>query len=72
MVYCLYEHFWLFDGSVFYNALPKIADVLGRKELVKKILDVIKDLLEVVIPIGNEIYRDENGSVFLVPESLKT
>ncbi len=57
-----------FDGNTFYNAVPKIGNVLGRKELVKKVLDAVKDFLEVVIPIGNEIYRDENGSVFLVPE----
>jgi len=60
-----------FDGNDFYNAVPKIADVLSRKALVSKILDNIKVLLEVIIPIGNEIYRDENGSVFLVPEIRK-
>ena len=60
-----------FDGDEFYYTAPKIADVLGRKALVEKILDNIKVLLEVIIPIGNEIYRDENGSVFLVPESAK-
>ena len=60
-----------FDGNDFYNAVPKIADVLGRKALVRKILDNIKTFLEVIIPIGNEIYRDENGSVFLVPESCE-
>ncbi|SDN71698.1 CRISPR-associated protein, Csx11 family [Desulfonauticus submarinus] len=60
-----------FNGDEFYYTAPKIADVLGRKVLVEKILDKIKTLLEVVVPIGNEIYRDENGSVFLVPESAK-
>ncbi len=60
-----------FDGNDFYNAVPKIGDVLGRKALVQKILDNIKILLEVIIPIGNEIYRDENGSVFLVPETCE-
>ncbi|SNR89526.1 CRISPR-associated protein Csx11 [Desulfurobacterium atlanticum] len=60
-----------FDGNDFYNAVPKIGDLLGRKALVQKILDNIKILLEVIIPIGNEIYRDENGSVFLVPENCE-
>ncbi|WP_022854097.1 CRISPR-associated protein Csx11 [Thermodesulfatator atlanticus] len=60
-----------FDGNDFYNAVPKIGDVLGRKALVQKVLDNIKILLEVIIPIGNEIYRDENGSVFLVPETCE-
>ncbi len=60
-----------FDGNDFYNAVPKIGDVLGRKALVQKILDNIKILLEVIVPLGNEIYRDENGSVFLVPETCK-
>ncbi len=60
-----------FSGSEFYNAVPKIGDVLGRKALVEKILDNIKILLEVIIPIGNEVYRDEDGSIFLVPESCE-
>ncbi len=60
-----------FNGDEFYYTVPKIADVLGRKALVENILDKIKFLLEVLIPIGNEIYRDENGSVFLVPMSAK-
>ncbi len=59
-----------FDGDEFYHSVNKIADVLGRKSLVEKVLENIRLLLEVIIPIGNEIYRDENGSVFLVPESL--
>lgn len=58
-----------FDGDEFYHSVNKISDVLGRKSLVEKIFENIKILLEVIIPIGNEIYRDENGSVFLVPET---
>ena len=58
-----------FDGDEFYHSVNKIADVLGRKSLVEKIFEKIKILLEMIIPIGNEIYRDENGSIFLVPES---
>ncbi len=59
-----------FDGDEFYHSVNKIAATLGRKSLVEKIFENIKILLEVIIPIGNEIYRDENGSVFLVPESV--
>jgi len=59
-----------FDADEFYHSINKIADVLGRKSLVEKIFENIKILLEVIIPIGNEIYRDENGSIFLVSESV--
>lgn len=45
----------------------KVGDIIGRKKRIEVALDLIKDLLEVHIPLGNEIYRDENGSVFLVP-----
>ena len=30
-------------------------------------LNNIRDLFEEQYPIGNEIYRDENGSAFLIP-----
>jgi len=60
-----------FDGVGFCHSSWKIGDVLGRKELIKRILDVYKDVLEVIIPIGNEIYRDENGSVFLLPACME-
>lgn len=59
-----------FNGFDYITKSNKIGDILGRKNRIELALDLIGDLLEVHIPLGNEIYRDENGSVFLVPEDF--
>jgi len=59
-----------FNGFDYVTKSNKVGDILGRKKRVELALNWIKDLLEVYIPLGNEIYRDENGSVFLIPESF--
>ncbi len=59
-----------FNGFDYITKSNKVGDILGRKKRVELALDLIRDLLEVHIPLGNEIYRDENGSVFLVPEEF--
>jgi hypothetical protein len=57
----------LFDGLAFLQKNPTITDLLGRQEALQDALDRVKELLEVTYPLGNEIYRDENGSAFVVP-----
>lgn len=46
----------------------KVPVLLERKEWLKKGLDYVKKLLEEDYPVGNEVYRDENGSIFVVPD----
>jgi len=58
-----------FNGFNYIMKSNKVGDILGRKKRIELALDLVKYLLEVYVPIGNEIYRDENGSVFLIPES---
>ncbi len=59
--------------SVRYNGLDyltqarSVNDILGKQQALKNTLDTIKSLLEIEYPIANEVYRDENGSVFLFP-----
>ncbi len=37
---------------------------------VKKIDDKIKEIVEIDYALGNEIYRDETGIYFIVPENI--
>ncbi len=46
----------------------KIPILLERKEWMKKGLDNVKKLIEEDYPLGNEVFRDENGSIFVVPD----
>lgn len=59
-----------FNGLDYIFKGVKIGDIEGRRAALVKSLDQIKELVEVIVPIGNEIYRDENGAVYLIPESF--
>jgi len=56
------------DGLSFLNSVHRVPDILGRQQALTDALDKVKELLEVEYPLGNEIYRDENGSAFVVPD----
>jgi hypothetical protein len=55
------------SGLPFLQRSPSISDLLGRRSAMHSALDQARELLEVTYPLGNEIYRDENGSAFVVP-----
>ncbi|MGI9057473.1 MAG: CRISPR-associated protein Csx11 [Ktedonobacteraceae bacterium] len=57
-----------FNGLDFFTRANRIPDLLAYKELVESGLDNVRLLLEEKYPLGTEIYRDENGSVFIVPD----
>lgn len=57
-----------FDGLSFLERSQTIGDLLGRQKSLQTTLNCVRKLLEETYPIGNEVYRDENGSAFLVPD----
>ncbi len=57
-----------FDGINFLAKANRIPDLLARRNLLVNGLDEVRELLEIKYPLGLEIYRDENGSVFIVPD----
>lgn len=59
------------DGFTFWATSTRIGDNLARKNCIEQALDEVQTLLEVTYPLGTEIYRDQNGSVFLVPDVSK-
>ncbi len=56
-----------FDGLRSLEQVATIGDLLGRQAALQSALDGVRELLEVIYPLGNEVYRDENGSAFVVP-----
>ena len=42
------------------------ADLIARRKALEEALNRVRDLLEVEYPVGTEVYRDENGSVFVI------
>jgi hypothetical protein len=55
------------DGPTFWGNSTRVGDLLARKGCFEEGLGKIQGLLEVIYPLGSEIYRDENGSIFIVP-----
>lgn len=57
-----------FDGIMVVDRSPNIPALLARRAWVKEGLDKVQKLLEEDYPIGTEVYRDSNGSLFVVPD----
>lgn len=55
-------------GLGFLINVARIPDMLARRQLAEDGLDKVKHLLEFTYPLGTEVYRDEGGSVFVVPD----
>jgi CRISPR-associated Csx11 family protein len=56
------------DGLAFWGNSTRIGDLLARKACIEDALNSIQILIEVTYPLGFEVYRDENSSVFIVPD----
>src|SRR2546425_6732121 len=56
------------NGSSFSERVARIPDLLVRQKLISDGLDRVRTLLEETYPLGTEVYRDEDGSVFIVPD----
>jgi len=57
-----------FNSAKILENISKIPILLTRKRWLIEGMDNVKELLEEIYPLGNEVYRDENGSIFVVPD----
>lgn len=57
------------DFFQFAASAQKIIDVVARRDKLDECYAVLKKLLETNYPLANEIYRDEYGPVYLIPEA---
>ena len=53
------------DGLAYLAQSNNIPDLLARRALATQIYDALQDILEWEFPLAGEVYRDENGPVFL-------
>ena len=60
------------NGLGFLLGVSNIPDLLARKDLLTQTFNKIQEIMELTYPIGTEVYRDENGSIFIVPGCDKT
>lgn len=57
------------DGSAFVQRVARIPDLIARRHLLAEAFGRVRELLEKTYPLGTEVYRDENGSVYVVPDN---
>ncbi|MCL4514310.1 MAG: CRISPR-associated protein Csx11 [Firmicutes bacterium] len=57
-----------FNSSQIVDRSPSISALLARRAWINEGLDKVESLLEETYPLGTEVYRDANGSVFVVPD----
>jgi hypothetical protein len=58
------------DGLAYISNVARVPDLLARQKLLSDALDQVRTLLEVEYPLGSEVYRDQDGSIFIVPDVL--
>ncbi len=56
------------NGLDYLLKVHRIPDLLARQEIILDSLNRVRNLLEVTYPLGSEVYRDENGSIYVVPD----
>jgi hypothetical protein len=56
------------NGLDYVLNVVRIPDLLARQELLTDCLDKVRALIEITHPLGSEVYRDENGSIYVVPD----
>ncbi len=56
------------NGLEYLSEVIRVPDLLARKEILSDALNRVKTLLEEQYPIASEVYRDENGSLYIVPD----
>ncbi|NLV20415.1 MAG: hypothetical protein GXY49_00245 [Syntrophomonadaceae bacterium] len=56
------------DGISYLAESVSMGDLRVRKNKLDQYLDQVKQLLEEEYPVATEVYRDENGSVFVFPD----
>lgn len=58
-----------YPGLEFIGQAVRISDTLARKTWIQGKLDQVRERFEDELPLGNEIYRDENGALFLAAQT---
>jgi len=56
------------DGLEFIQKANSLPELKARRQLLNEELDSLQDFLEEKYPLATEVYRDENGSIFIFPD----
>ncbi len=57
-----------FDGQEALSRATKLPDLLARQKIILDGLRRVRDLLEEQYPLGTEVYCDNSGSIYVIPD----
>lgn len=56
------------DALTYLTGVSRLPDLVVRQNTLQNALNQVKVLLETQFPLATEVYRDENGSLYVVPD----
>lgn len=56
------------NSSAFLDHVTRMPDLLARQQLIQSGFDKVRIFLEETYPLGTEVYRDEDSSLYVVPD----
>ncbi|NTV46401.1 MAG: CRISPR-associated protein Csx11 [Chlorobiales bacterium] len=56
------------DALAYFSNVSRLPDLIARQNNLQTAINKVQTLLETVYPIATEVYRDENGSLYVVPD----
>jgi hypothetical protein len=56
------------DGLAYLTHVSRLPDLIARQDALQLALNNVQILLEQTYPLATEVYRDENGSLYVVPD----
>ncbi|MEZ4736803.1 MAG: CRISPR-associated protein Csx11, partial [Caldilineaceae bacterium] len=56
------------DALTYLTNVSRLPDLMARQDTLQNALNKVQRLLEVDYPLATEVYRDENGALYVVPD----
>lgn len=56
------------DALAYFSNVSRLPDLIARQNNLQTSINNVQTLLETVYPLATEVYRDENGSLYVVPD----
>ncbi len=56
------------DALTYFTSASRLPDLVARQNTLQVAISNVQTLLEEVFPLASEVYRDENGALYVVPD----
>lgn len=56
------------DALTYFTSVSRLPDLVARQSILQTAISNVQTILETVYPLAVEVYRDENGSLYVAPD----